>query len=145
MSTSIDKVPSAAAVTAAFPLAACSRDPPSAPAFRLQLARHSALLADPLYLPQTCSLAMSQYKYDEEGGQFLTFVLTFLLLVLLPLTYSLFPSNAGTGACSGRFEANAGRDITQAGKRVLTGCDCVIRSFDGLRTRSSHSWQARLV
>ena len=32
---------------------------------------------------------MSQYKYDEEGGQFLTFVLTFLLLVLVPLTWSL--------------------------------------------------------
>ncbi|KAL9938775.1 hypothetical protein V8E36_002494 [Tilletia maclaganii] len=31
---------------------------------------------------------MSQYKYDEEGGQFLTFVLTFLLLILVPLTYS---------------------------------------------------------
>ena len=33
---------------------------------------------------------MAEYKYDEEGGQFLTFVITFLLLVLVPLTYSTF-------------------------------------------------------
>ncbi len=32
------------------------------------------------------------YKYDEEGGQFLTFILTFVLLFLLPLTYSTIPS-----------------------------------------------------
>ncbi|KAE8226952.1 hypothetical protein CF319_g532 [Tilletia indica] len=31
---------------------------------------------------------MSEYKYDEEGGQFYTFVLTFLLLILVPLTYT---------------------------------------------------------
>lgn len=38
---------------------------------------------------------MAEYKYDEEGGQFLTFILTFLLLVLVPLTYSLlFPSSS---------------------------------------------------
>ncbi|KAK0547660.1 secretory subunit [Tilletia horrida] len=35
---------------------------------------------------------MSEYKYDEEGGQFLTFVLTFLLLILVPLTYSTLTS-----------------------------------------------------
>ncbi|KIS65795.1 protein-transporting protein SEC63 [Mycosarcoma maydis] len=40
---------------------------------------------------------MAEYKYDEEGGQFLTFVLTFLLLVLVPLTYSLLaPSRIGS-------------------------------------------------
>ena len=38
---------------------------------------------------------MAGYKYDDEGGQFLTFVLTFLCLVLLPLTYSILPSTSG--------------------------------------------------
>ncbi|PWN26422.1 hypothetical protein BDZ90DRAFT_280462 [Jaminaea rosea] len=42
---------------------------------------------------------MSQYKYDEEGGQFLTFVLTFLLLVLVPLTWTLL-TGASTTASS---------------------------------------------
>lgn len=37
---------------------------------------------------------MSQYKYDDEGGQFLTFLLTFLLLVLAPLTWSLLTGSA---------------------------------------------------
>ncbi|PWZ01215.1 hypothetical protein BCV70DRAFT_199573 [Testicularia cyperi] len=41
---------------------------------------------------------MAEYKYDEEGGQFLTFVLTFLLLVLVPLTYSLLAPSSRTFA-----------------------------------------------
>jgi translocation protein SEC63 len=46
-----------------------------------------------------------QYKYDEEGGQFLTFVLTFLLLVLLPLTYSLLTSRVSAKGKQGWLDA----------------------------------------
>lgn len=42
-----------------------------------------------------------QYKYDNEGAQFLTFVLTFLLVALLPLTYSLVPGHDALGRAKG--------------------------------------------
>lgn len=51
-------------------------------------------------------MAAGQYKYDSEGAQFLTFLLTFLLLALLPLTYSLFgSSSAKRGGKHGDFDA----------------------------------------
>lgn len=65
-----------------------------------------------------------QYKYDEEGGQFLTFVLTFLLLLLLPLTYSLLGGavrSKGKGK-QGWFDARGQKvdDIKRANRRSLT-------------------------
>ena len=30
---------------------------------------------------------MGEYKYDDEGGQFLTFTLTVLLAFIVPMTY----------------------------------------------------------
>ncbi|EPQ25637.1 uncharacterized protein PFL1_06774 [Pseudozyma flocculosa PF-1] len=59
---------------------------------------------------------MAEYKYDEEGGQFLTFVLTFLLLVLVPLTYSLLSSSKPRAGRQGWFDA-AGQKVA-AIKRV---------------------------
>jgi translocation protein SEC63 len=53
-----------------------------------------------------------QYKYDNEGAQFLTFLLTFLLAALLPLTYSLVPgrSSSGKGTKQGWFDAKGQKD-----------------------------------
>ncbi|SNX87940.1 related to SEC63 - ER protein-translocation complex subunit [Melanopsichium pennsylvanicum] len=49
---------------------------------------------------------MAEYKYDEEGGQFLTFVLTFLLLLLVPLTYSLLsPSRSSARRSKGSWDS----------------------------------------
>ena len=67
-------------------------------------------------------MAAGQYKYDNEGAQFLTFVLTFLLVALLPLTYSLFSSKRGRGATQGWFDAKGQKvqQVKQAHKRSLT-------------------------
>lgn len=51
------------------------------------------------------SADMAGYKYDSEGGQFLTFVLTFLLLVLVPLTWSLLSSSTKATRSQGWFDA----------------------------------------
>ena len=43
---------------------------------------------------------MSGYKYDEEGGQFLTFALTALLAFLVPATYrALFRREKRESCC----------------------------------------------
>lgn len=46
-----------------------------------------------------------QYKYDEEGGQFFTFVLTFLLMVLVPTTWSLLTGTRTKRKSQGWFDA----------------------------------------
>lgn len=66
---------------------------------------------------------MSQYKYDEEGGQFLTFVLTFLLLILTPLTWSLVGGAAsGKGRAQSWFDARGQKvsAIKRLSRRTLT-------------------------
>ena len=61
---------------------------------------------------------MAEYKYDEEGGQFLTFVLTFLLLVLVPLTCSLLaPSRTGSSK-KGSWDARGQKvDLIRSAKK----------------------------
>ncbi|KAJ1021801.1 hypothetical protein NDA13_005414 [Ustilago tritici] len=61
---------------------------------------------------------MAEYKYDEEGGQFLTFVLTFLLLLLVPLTYSLLASSCSSSSKKGSWDARGQKiDLIRAGKK----------------------------
>lgn len=56
-------------------------------------------------------MAAGQYKYDNEGAQFLTFVLTFLLVGLVPLTYSLIPGrDRGAYARQGSIDAKGQKD-----------------------------------
>ncbi|KAN0062721.1 secretory subunit [Thecaphora frezii] len=64
---------------------------------------------------------MAEYKYDEEGGQFLTFVLTFLLMLLVPLTYSLFPSSSPHRSKASWFDAPGQKvaAIKRANRRSL--------------------------
>ncbi|TKY86985.1 hypothetical protein EX895_003662 [Sporisorium graminicola] len=64
---------------------------------------------------------MAEYKYDEEGGQFLTFVLTFLLLVLVPLTYSLLAPSRTRSSKKGSWDARGQKIdlIRSARKRSL--------------------------
>jgi len=40
---------------------------------------------------------MSGYKYDEEGGQFMTFCLTTLLAFMVPYTYRVLRPQRKTG------------------------------------------------
>lgn len=66
-----------------------------------------------------------QYKYDNEGAQFLTFVLTFLLVALLPLTYSLFPGGSDDGRSAkkqGWFDAKGQKNdsVKKITKRSIT-------------------------
>lgn len=42
---------------------------------------------------------MSGYKYDEEGGQFFTFVLTALLALIIPYTYRVLRPKRDAGTC----------------------------------------------
>ncbi|PWN50543.1 hypothetical protein IE53DRAFT_379678 [Violaceomyces palustris] len=65
---------------------------------------------------------MAEYKYDEEGGQFLTFVLTFLLLILIPLTYSILFPGASSAGKQGWFDSKGQKvaDIKKANRRTLT-------------------------
>ncbi|KAJ9476176.1 Protein translocation protein SEC63 [Pseudozyma hubeiensis] len=64
---------------------------------------------------------MAEYKYDEEGGQFLTFVLTFLLLVLVPLTYTLLAPSGAASSKKGSWDARGQKIplIRSAKKRSL--------------------------
>ncbi|KAJ1021913.1 hypothetical protein NDA16_003675 [Ustilago loliicola] len=64
---------------------------------------------------------MAEYKYDEEGGHFLTFVLTFLLLLLVPLTYSLLASSRTSTSKKGSWDARGQKIdlIRSARKRSL--------------------------
>jgi translocation protein SEC63 len=66
-------------------------------------------------------MAAGQYKYDNEGAQFLTFVLTFLLVALVPLTYSLFARGVGRSAKQGWFDAKGQKvpEVKQMHKRSL--------------------------
>jgi translocation protein SEC63 len=67
-------------------------------------------------------MAAGQYKYDNEGAQFLTFVLTFLLVALVPLTYSLLSSARTKGAKQGWFDAKGQKvtEVKQMHKRSIT-------------------------
>lgn len=61
---------------------------------------------------------MAEYKYDEEGGQFLTFVLTFLLLVLVPLTYSLLAPSRTSSSKKGSWDARGQKiDLIKSAKK----------------------------
>jgi translocation protein SEC63 len=67
------------------------------------------------------------YKYDEEGGQFLTFILTFVLLFLLPLTYSALPSSLNPASAASKrhqswFDARGQKtqDVKRINRRSLT-------------------------
>ncbi len=61
---------------------------------------------------------MAEYKYDEEGGQFLTFVLTFLLLVLVPLTYSLLAPSRSHRSAKGSWDARGQKiDLIRSSKK----------------------------
>lgn len=61
---------------------------------------------------------MAEYKYDEEGGQFLTFVLTFLLLVLVPLTYSLLAPSRSRTTKKGSWDSRGQKiDLIRSAKR----------------------------
>lgn len=69
-------------------------------------------------------MAAGQYKYDSEGAQFLTFLLTFLLIALLPLTYSVLGSTSSTkkrGGKQGDFDAKGQKvdEIKRIHKRSL--------------------------
>lgn len=67
-------------------------------------------------------MSSNNYKYDEEGGQFLTFVLTFLLLVLVPLTYSLLSARASNAGKQGWWDARGQKidAIRRFRRRTLT-------------------------
>ncbi|PWN39598.1 hypothetical protein IE81DRAFT_294609 [Ceraceosorus guamensis] len=67
-------------------------------------------------------MSSNNYKYDEEGGQFLTFVLTFLLLVLVPLTYSLLASRTSKAGKQGWWDARGQKidAIRRFRRRTLT-------------------------
>ncbi len=61
---------------------------------------------------------MAEYKYDEEGGQFLTFVLTFLLLLLVPLTYSLLAPSRSHSSRKGSWDARGQKiDLIRSSKK----------------------------
>ncbi|EST06776.1 DnaJ [Kalmanozyma brasiliensis GHG001] len=61
---------------------------------------------------------MAEYKYDEEGGQFLTFVLTFLLLVLVPLTYSVLSPSRSSSSKKGSWDARGQKiDLIRSAKK----------------------------
>lgn len=64
---------------------------------------------------------MSQYKYDDEGGQFLTFLLTFCLLVLTPLTWSLISGSTTKVKSQGWFDTKGQKvsDIKRLNRRSL--------------------------
>ncbi|CAO1620499.1 unnamed protein product [Sympodiomycopsis kandeliae] len=63
-----------------------------------------------------------QYKYDEEGGQFFTFVLTFLLMVLVPVTWSTLTGSRKSTQSQGWFDARGQKvsTIKKINKRSLT-------------------------
>ncbi|UZJ56030.1 hypothetical protein CBS101457_005350 [Exobasidium rhododendri] len=67
-------------------------------------------------------MAAGQYKYDNEGAQFLTFVLTFLLVALFPLTYSLFANGIARGAKQGWFDSKGQKvtEVKRMQKRSIT-------------------------
>lgn len=97
---------------------------------------------------------MAEYKYDEEGGQFLTFVLTFLLLILVPLTYSLLaPSRTGSSK-KGSWDARGQKiDLIRSAKKrsllnpqigpkavfVLAGWGAVAYLFQTILNTASNS------
>lgn len=66
-------------------------------------------------------MAAGQYKYDNEGAQFLTFVLTFLLVALVPLTYSLVSGGRARAAKQGWFDAKGQKvaEVKRLHKRSL--------------------------
>jgi translocation protein SEC63 len=66
-------------------------------------------------------MAAGQYTYDNDGNQFLTFVLTFLLVALVPLTYSLFARGVARSAKQGWFDAKGQKvsEVKQMHKRSL--------------------------
>ncbi|CDR99264.1 related to SEC63-ER protein-translocation complex subunit [Sporisorium scitamineum] len=100
---------------------------------------------------------MAEYKYDEEGGQFLTFVLTFVLLVLVPLTYSLLaPFRAGSSK-KGSWDARGQKiDLIRSSKKrsllnpqispkavfVLAGWGIVAYLFQTILNTASNSSHA---
>jgi len=69
---------------------------------------------------------MAEYKYDEEGQQFTVFLLTFLLLILLPLTYSslsnssFLPSKPHKSFGWFHSKGNKTKELKNVTKRSLT-------------------------
>ena len=100
---------------------------------------------------------MAEYKYDEEGGQFLTFVLTFLLLVLVPLTYSLLAPSRARSSRKGSWDARGQKiDLIRSAKKrsllnpqvspkavfVLAGWGIVAYLFQTILNTASNSSHA---
>ncbi|CBQ71446.1 related to SEC63-ER protein-translocation complex subunit [Sporisorium reilianum SRZ2] len=100
---------------------------------------------------------MAEYKYDEEGGQFLTFVLTFLLLVLVPLTYSLLSPSRTASSKKGSWDARGQKiDLIRSAKKrsllnpqispkavfVLAGWGIVAYLFQTILNTASNSSHA---
>ncbi|SPO31465.1 related to SEC63 - ER protein-translocation complex subunit [Ustilago trichophora] len=100
---------------------------------------------------------MAEYKYDEEGGQFLTFVLTFLLLILVPLTYSLLAPSRTRTSKKGSWDARGQKiDLIKSAKKrsllnpqisskavfVLAGWGIVAYLFQTILNTASNSSHA---